>query len=147
MNLTFPNCSKVANANIVGTLNSAFAVDIAGSAWLSSGRHLRMITPQEAAKLVDWPDTSRNKEIHDFVLNASAREIQLFIHSIQTHTIAANDWLTRSRMALDIRLAEDAAKTAEILKLYTHQLVILNRTLVWLTVALLVFTVGFAVFH
>ena len=104
-----------------------------------------MLTPQEAAKLVDWPDASRNKEIHDFVLNASAKEVQLFIHSIQSHSATANDWLTRSRMALDIRLAEGAEVTAKKLVTGTDNLVTQTEKLVKFTKALVCLTIALAI--
>jgi len=59
-----------------------------------------------------------------------------------------SDTFQRPIMArIQLMLADEQSKSAQILECYTRQLVILNRTLVWLTVALLVFTVGFAVFH
>jgi DNA anti-recombination protein RmuC len=71
------------------------------------------MTPQEAAKLVDCPNPFRLQEIHDFVLAASARDLQLFVHTIRTNTVDAKEWRERAEVALDIRLAEDAEKSTE----------------------------------
>jgi hypothetical protein len=94
---------------------------------------ITFMTPQEAAKLVDWPNPNRHKEIHDFVLSASARDIQLFVHNIQTNTTDVRDWRECARIALDIRLAEDAERTAQKLvsgtdKLVQHSAKLTERT-------------------
>jgi hypothetical protein len=102
----------------------------------NNGGQQHMITPQEAATLVDWPNPSRHKEIHDFILSASAREIQLFVHSLQIDmpTTASREWLNRARIVLDIRLAEDAAKSAGKLERFTYWLVCLTIALVFIGV-------------
>ena len=122
-----------------------------------------MITPKEAATLVDWPNPSRKQEIHDFVLSASARDIQIFLHSLnmETPTTSSREWQVRARAALDIQLAEaadrtaqklaggmdtlarlveDQTKSARILENYTRTLTRLTWALVWLTVGILIFT-------
>ena len=81
------------------------------------------MTPQEAAKLVDWPNPNRVQEIPGFVLAASARDLQLFVHSIQTNTTDAKEWRERAGMALGIRLAEDAEQTARKIVTGTDALV------------------------
>jgi hypothetical protein len=93
-----------------------------------------MITPKEAATLVDWPNPSRKQEIHDFVLSASARELQLFAHSlnIDAQTVVSREWMNRARMALDIRLAEDASKSAQKLERFTFWLVCLTAALIFI---------------
>ena len=100
-----------------------------------------MITPQEAAELVDWPNPGRRKEIHDFVLMASARDIQLFIHNIQTDTTDTRRWCDRAMMALDIRLAEDSERTAQKLVTGTDSLIVETKTLVKLTHRLYILTI------
>jgi type VI protein secretion system component VasF len=79
-------------------------------------------TPQEAAQLVDYPNPSRYQELHDFVLTASARTLQLFVHTIRTNTTDAKEWRYRADIALKIRFAEDAEKSAEKLVTQTDKL-------------------------
>jgi hypothetical protein len=94
-----------------------------------------MITPKEAATLVDWPNPSRKHEIGEFVLSASARDLQLFVHSLNMDamTTDSREWQNRARMALDIRIAEDAAKSAAKLERFTKWLVFLTIALILLT--------------
>ena len=80
------------------------------------------MTPQEAAKLVDCPNPYRLQEIHDFVLAASAKDLQLFVHTIRTNTVDAKEWRDRAGVALDIRLAEDAEKSSKKLAEQTDKL-------------------------
>jgi hypothetical protein len=100
-----------------------------------------MITPKEAATLVDWPNPNRRAEIHDFVLNASARDIQLFVHLIATDTTDAREWRGRANMALSVRLAEDAEKTAQKLVTGTDRLITETETLVRFTRRLYILTI------
>jgi hypothetical protein len=80
------------------------------------------MTPQEAAKLVDCPRPDGNKEIHGFLFTASARDIQLFVHNIQTNTTDAKGWRERAEVALNVRAAEDAKKSSEKLAAQTDAL-------------------------
>jgi len=84
-----------------------------------------MITPQEAAKLVDWPNPSRKHEIGEFVLSASPRDLQLFVHSLNmvSPTTDSREWQSRARMALDIQLADEAERTAQKLVTGTDTIV------------------------
>jgi hypothetical protein len=79
-------------------------------------------TPQEAAQLVDYPNPSRFQELDNYVLTASARNLQLFIHSIRTNTTDAKEWRNRADIALKIGFAEDAEKSAEKLTTQTDKL-------------------------
>lgn len=89
-----------------------------------------MITPKEAATLVDWPNSQRKQEIHDFVLGATAKDIQSFVHFIMTDTTDAKEWKSRARMALDISLANEAAKSAAKMERFTLWLIILTVVLI-----------------
>jgi hypothetical protein len=106
-----------------------------------------MLTPQKAAELVDWPDRSRRKEMHDFILNASAREIQLFVHCLNMDepTTTSREWQSRARMALDIKLADEAERTAQKLVAGTDTLITETKTLVKLTSRLIGLTVVLAI--
>ncbi|HAO80212.1 MAG TPA: hypothetical protein DCQ92_14840 [Verrucomicrobia subdivision 3 bacterium] len=97
------------------------------------------MTPQEAAKLVNWPDPNRVKEIHEFILTASPRDIQLFIHNIPAKDF--NEWFNRARVSLDIRLAENAERTAQKLVTGTDRLITETGTLVKLTHRLYILTI------
>jgi|ERR1035437_8511328 hypothetical protein len=106
-----------------------------------------MITPQEAAKLVRWQDTARDKEIHNFVIVASPRELQLFIHNLAADGIPDRrviQWTDMARAAIDVRLAEDAERTAQKLVNSTDTLVTEAKTLVKLTRRLYILTVVLA---
>jgi hypothetical protein len=87
----------------------------------------------------DFADAANNCELHEhkeddqikaFLRNASARDIQTFIHGLNTG--AQPQFFGLARVALDIRLAEDAEKTA-------RNVVALTWGLIALTLALLVF--------
>jgi len=102
-----------------------------------------MITPKEAATLVDWPNPSRKQELHDFVLNASAKEIQMFFHCLDMDapTTYSREWQSRARMALDIKLADEAERTAQKLVTGTDILINETKTLVELTHSLKTLTI------
>jgi len=87
------------------------------------------MTPQDASRLVDCPNPNRIGEIHKFILTASARDLQLFIHNIQTNTTDTKGWRERAEVALDIHLAEDAEQTAQKLVTGTNALVELSAKL------------------
>ncbi len=98
-----------------------------------------MPTPQEMAA------SSNGPQKQSWLLDSarSPRDILCFIRdspkdSHDTH-LAIH--------ALSVRISEEQAKSAEVLERYTRQLVSLTRAIVWLTVVLLIVTVGFAVFH
>ena len=78
--------------------------------------------PHEAAKLVDFPNANRLHEMHAFVLASSARDLQLFVHNITTNTTDAKEWRNLASLALNVRLAEDAEKSAEKLAAQTEKL-------------------------
>jgi len=114
-----------------------------------------MITPKEVATLVDWPNPGRRQEIHDFILSASARDIQMFLHclDIEMPTVCNKGWRSRALAALDIRLADDQAKASERLENHTRVLVDIGKLLLdetkllrWLTIGLLILTAGLLVF-
>jgi hypothetical protein len=115
------------------------------------------ITPKQAARFTQVGNESIKAK--EFLLTASPRQIQEFIHNINTADY--NPWIHRARTALDIRLAEDAAHNAQILSQHTEKLVyhsenltqqtqrLVSETLIlrhftkgvfWLTVVLAVFT-------
>lgn len=107
-----------------------------------------MITPKDAATLVDWPNPDRRKEIHEFVLHANARELQLFVHLIATDTTDAREWRSRAGTAISICIADDQTKAAEKMEKHTVALVELTQALLgetkilrWLTVGLFILTI------
>src|SRR5947207_2458969 len=92
------------------------------------------MTPQEAAtackSLKTLPD---NLEVAAFLKSASARDIQTFIHLIQI--VDRRRFFYLARVALDVRLSEDA-------EISTRRIIRLTWVLVALTAALLIFTVA-----
>ena len=84
------------------------------------------MTPQEACNLANALDGSGDQKVKAFLLAASAREIQAFIHCLDMQR--RDYYREMARAALDIRLAEDAEIT--------------TRRIVWLTVGLLILTVA-----
>ena len=107
---------------------------------------MKITTVKEAAEVANYTlDNARFDEVLAFLRDVSSDDALTFM---QLLIITKHDmYFPFARAVLDIRLAEESSKTAEILKRYTGVLVRLQWVLVWLTVALLVFTVGFAVFH
>lgn len=78
------------------------------------------MTPQEAAKIANTFG-ERFDKIEEFILTASTRQLQGFIHLIPAHDNIRAFQL--ARISLNIRLAEDAANTAQKLSQQTEQLV------------------------
>jgi len=78
------------------------------------------ITLKEAVAIINQRIIARDKEIIHFLLNAPTIELQGFIHEISTNDYS--DWFKRAKVALEIRLAEEAAKTAGILIQHTELL-------------------------
>jgi len=97
--------------------------------------------PQEIANL---PVNSSEKR--QWLLTASARDIQVFINGIADNPYAAKEY-ELARTALEVRISDDCLKSAEILEHHTVKLISLTRNLVWLTAALLVFTICLAIRH
>jgi hypothetical protein len=90
-----------------------------------------MMTPQEAARACkSLKETPDNPEVEAFLKRASARDLQTFIHLIQI--VDRQRYFSLARVALDIRLSEDAEKS--------------TRRIIWLTRGLLVLTIGLLVF-
>ena len=104
------------------------------------------MTPKDVADIANgYADGGRWKEAEEFIFSASARELQSLIHMIQASQNSRVFHLART--ALEIRLAEDAGKTAEKLSNQTDRLVAETVTLkkftkgiLGLTVALVFFT-------
>jgi acetylornithine deacetylase/succinyl-diaminopimelate desuccinylase-like protein len=124
---------------------------------------------QEVAKQFgDYPKPGLN-DADNFILNATPQQLQELIHYISPSSSVNNALCERVRVALDIRLAEEAAKTAEKLIQHTEKLTTqtdihiqhsekltqqtekliaesvklsnLTKVLIWLTVALGAFAV------
>ena len=96
------------------------------------------MTPEEAAALTKAVgDTTSDEKASSFRFFASARDIQKFIHLIR---MGANiRYLRLARVALDIRLAEDADLVAKQLTKQTDRLI-------RFTIGLYVFTIVIAGF-
>src|SRR5437879_3736086 len=84
-------------------------------------------------------------EMDDWLFTASPREIQQYIHSISID--AHNSKYQLARIALEIRLAEDAADAACILERHTRKLICLTWALLALTAFLLVSAIWLAIRH
>ena len=118
------------------------------------------MTPEEAAKPATWPNND-DKRVQEFLVDASARVIQAFIHLIPIN--AHSCFFHLARTALDVRLAEDATKQsdrfgqqmgklleiveaqrrlAEKLDRQTATLISLTRSLKVFTFVVIVLTVG-----
>jgi hypothetical protein len=89
------------------------------------------MTPKEASKLTYDFKEGRTNDLQEFLRKASPREIQEFIHGIAAH--AGSSYFNWARVALDIGLAEDTAKTAAKLERFTRWLVALTFALLLLT--------------
>jgi hypothetical protein len=90
------------------------------------------MTPEDFGDLANGISPNLD-EIKSFLRDASARDIQRFIHRL--NILAKPDTFNFARVALNVRLAEDAEKT-------TRRLVTLTWVIVALTSALLAFTVA-----
>jgi hypothetical protein len=116
------------------------------------------MTPEEAARETNLPlgNTQAGKE---FLLTASPRQIQRFIHNIAPREY--NHFFNLAKVALDIQLAEEHARIAKeqsesAAKLEQHTITLVNLTnglkrlnwvLIVLTAGLLIVTIGLAVFQ
>jgi hypothetical protein len=96
-------------------------------------------TPKQIA---DLPVNSGEKR--QWLLEASAREIQQFIHLIADNPYCGKEY-ELARTALDIRLAEDADVAAQNLVLGTDHLVTQTEKLVKFTQSLVYLTVILAI--
>jgi len=97
------------------------------------------MTPEDYARLAtDSGDPEKVRKVKDFLVSASARDIQKFIHSMNIH--AASAVLQMARTSLEIRLAEDSEKTALRLEKHTKHLLLITYILAVLTIGLLVLT-------
>jgi septum formation inhibitor MinC len=90
------------------------------------------MTPREAAKKAGGNMQSPDVDI--FLLNASPREIQEFIN--HQASVSYTHWLERAKVALNIALAEQQAKSAEMLITHTEKLTQQTDKMVEETVAL-----------
>jgi hypothetical protein len=98
------------------------------------------LTPIEAARLTINGDDSRWDEINEVIVFGTAREIQEFIYNIDTRD--HSHWYKRVTVALNIRLAEDAAKTAEKMAHQNERLVDESVSLTTLTKQLRFWTIA-----
>lgn len=89
-------------------------------------------TPKEMADMPDAVSGAR-EELHNWLVTASARELQEYIHNVSVDPMSHK--YQRARTALDIRLAEDA-------EISTRRIVRLTWGLIALTVALLFITIA-----
>jgi hypothetical protein len=91
-----------------------------GSAHADTNRIIIIMTPKEAAERTGSGYVGGLLELDQFIIAASARELQEYIH----RTIARGDQqpYNRATIALSIRLAEDAAKTTDKLIQHTEKL-------------------------
>lgn len=79
------------------------------------------ITPIEAARLANsGGDANSVQRINEVLAFGTGRDIQEFIHNIDTRD--HSHWYKRASAALEIRLAEDAAETANKLVQHTEKL-------------------------
>ena len=111
------------------------------------------MTPREAAKEVNRVGTNPSPEVDEFLVKASARELQEFIHLHSA--MLYSHWLERAKVAVNIRLAEEEAKSADKLIRHSEKLTQqtdkmieesinlsrLTKVLIWLTVFLGIFAV------
>jgi len=101
-------------ASIIGSIIPGFLAGFAFYWWKGwrakrKQKKLTTITPKEAASLLESNiDDQNTRAINDFLRNASARDIQEFIHNIHEQS----GYIQRARTALDIRLAEDSEITS-----------------------------------
>jgi hypothetical protein len=96
-----------------------------------------MITPEEAAKLTyDFALHKDDAKVKSFILEASPRQLQEFIHLITADSTSS--YFNWARVALDIRLAEESERTAIRLERHTKHLLVITYLLTAITVGLLV---------
>lgn len=110
---------------------------------------------EEAARYVVGSNSAIYEDVEKWLANATAREIQIFIHRIGHHQL----WLRRAETVLQVRLSEDSAKianqmvdqTSKLLEItnklsaQTNVLVSESKRLGRLTWALIFLTVGLLV--
>ena len=80
---------------------------------------MERMTPQQASSKVSDFSKNRLHEVDEWVKTAIPTELQEVIHWLDGKPM----WIERARAALDIRLAEDAAKTADKLSQQTDRLI------------------------
>jgi|ERR1041384_2763269 hypothetical protein len=101
--------------------------------------------PEETAPLANRiGDPKADMDIKQFLLDASPRDIQKFVHLIRVDTNSR--YYPLAKTALDIRLAEDAQKATEKLAQHTERLEKQSASLVRFTRALYCLTAVLAVF-
>jgi hypothetical protein len=93
------------------------------------------MTGKEAANVNEASPGGR-EQILDFLTTAPARELQQYIHNISVD--AYSHWYQRARTALDIRLAEDAGRTADKLARFTRWLICFTVALVFIGIVQIV---------
>jgi hypothetical protein len=97
-------------------------------------------TPEDIAKLpINSPEKRR------WLLTASARDIQAFIHAIVDMPYTVKEY-ELARTALEVRISEDQSAAAEKLERQTHTLIRFTTRLYYLTWGLLALTAGLLVF-
>ena len=99
---------------------------------------MKITTVEEAIDAAHYAlDNSRCDDVLAFIRDAASRDILTFIQRL---TITKHDmYLPFARAVLDIRLAEESAKTADILVTETKTLVKHTYRLYILTIALIFF--------
>lgn len=108
------------------------------------------LTGKALALLANRNDGGNDYQITEFILRSPARDLQEFIHNIGIYP--NSQWFHRAKVALEIRLAEDAAETADKLIKHTEKLtqqnVILvqeSRALKNYTIVLVILTVAIVI--
>jgi hypothetical protein len=97
------------------------------------------MTAKDAVKLAhDCGKDHRDEIKNNFILKATLRELQEFIHGISAHD--DNVYFNWARIAVDIRIAKGLFWLTVILVVLTTILVALTAILVVLTVALVLLT-------
>ena len=91
------------------------------------------MTGKEAAQ-IKGTETGDREKILGFFLIAPARELQQYIH--ETSASTDRHMYQRAKIALSIRLAEDAEKISGRLYILTWALLVLTVALLFFTIAL-----------
>ena len=102
-----------------------------------------MITPKLAVQYIQGEPENRHKEIHEFVVSATAGELLEAVCLIDQFppAIPAREWQARIGMALNARIAQEAAESARKLERYTRWLI--GLTIVLAVIAFLDFAEKF----
>lgn len=79
------------------------------------------LTVEQAIKSVATFPPPSNNNVEDFINEASARDLMFFIQ--KASPFATSPYHNHANIALSVRLAEDATKTAELLVQQTNRLV------------------------